>query len=277
MRFAYYLLIILIITICPIAATGQDNLSYSGSSTIGMGILEQGAIKAFKEKTGLEFTLVEHPGSGQGVQNLIDGKVTVAGASRQLKKKEINRGAKGVIIGFDAIAVFVHKKNPVTNLTKDQLKNIFTGKVKNWKQVGGKDAPITPNTEIIGEKRATLEVFKKIIMDNEPYAIGFKEIDLPADQIIHLSHDETGISTVSLGLLSSVSKYAREHVKIIAVNDVEPSEENIRRRQYLISRPLTIATKGAASGNARKFVQFMLSSEGQKFVAKNFIPMRTVK
>jgi phosphate transport system substrate-binding protein len=82
---------------------------------------------------------------------------------------------------------------------------------------------------------------------------------------------------VSLGLLASASKYAREHVKVIAVNDVEPTEENIRKRKYLISRPLTIATKGTATGDVRKFIQFMLSSEGQKFVAKNFIPMRTVK
>src|SRR6266498_2648863 len=109
----------------PLAAMAQDEISYSGSSTIGTGILEAGAVKAFEAKTGIKFKSVEQPGSGKGLKALLDGNVTLAGASRPLhpeEKKELLSNT----IGFDAIAVFVHTTNPIKNLSKTQLQGIFS-------------------------------------------------------------------------------------------------------------------------------------------------------
>jgi len=259
----------------PALALAADGLSYSGSSTIGQSILEAaGAKKAFEAKTGLKFASFEVPGSGKGVEALIAGKVSVAGASRPLKAAEKSAGVLGTVIGYDAVAVFVNKDNPVNDLSKEQLKGIFTGKIKNWKEVGGKDAPIVVNTEIQGGKRATMEMFNEMVMDKAAYGAGFKEIDLPKDQIIEIARQPNGIGTPSLGLLAAVPADVRAKVKAISVDGTTPTQEDIQSGAYLISRPLNLATMGPPKGDVKAFVDFMLSPAGQAFVGKDFVPVR---
>ncbi len=259
--------------ILPQVVLAGDGISYSGSSTIGMSILEEGAIKAFEQKTGIKFTSVKQPGSGKGIKALINGEANLAGASRALKKKE-RKQVLGKTIGYDAIAVFIHKENPVKNLTKAQLKGIFTGEIKNWKDVGGNDAPITPNTEILGDQRATMLVFQKMAMDGADYGKGFNEIDLPRDQIVQLASDRNGICSVSFGLLAATRESVKNKVKSVSVNGIEPTPKNIKSGAYLISRPLTLATKGLPKGDVKEFISFILSPEGQKIVGINFVPVR---
>jgi len=255
----------------PGAVFGEKILSYSGSSTIGMGILEAGALKTFEEKTGVKFTSVDMPGSGKGIQALLEGKATVAGVSRELTQKEKDNNLFGTVIGYDAIAVFVHNNNAVKNLSKEKLKGIFTGRIKNWKEVGGKNAPIEPNTEIAGEKRATMLAFQEMAMDNAPYGSGFRQIDFPRDQISETAKNENAICTVSMGLRSRLSAHLRDKVKVVTVNGVEPTETDILSGSYVISRPLLLVTKGKPRAEAKRFIEFMLSTEGQKKVGINFV------
>ncbi len=271
MAFVFFVMVALCVTH---PAMAQDEISYSGSSTIGMSVLEAGAVKAFEEKTGIKFKSIEQPGSGKGIKALLEGKVTLAGASRSLEAEEKKQKLIGHAIGYDAIAVFVNKKNPVNNLTKEQIKGIFTGKIKNWKEVGGKDAPINVNTEIWGQQRATMLAFQEMAMDKAPYGKGFKEIDFPRDQIVEVAKDENGICSVSFGLLAAVSADLRDKVKAVTVNGIDPSDKNIQSGAYLISRPLLLVTVGLPKGNVKKFIDFMLSKEGQDIVNKNFVPVR---
>jgi phosphate transport system substrate-binding protein len=262
----------------PALTLAADGLAYSGSSTIGQAILDSGgAKKAFEAKTGIRFVSFEVPGSGKGVEALIAGKVPLAGASRPIKPAEKAAGVLGTIIGYDAVAVFVNKENPVNDLSKEQLKGIFTGKIKNWKEVGGKDAPIAVNTEIQGAKRATMEMFNEIVMDKAPYGAGFKEIDLPRDQIIEVARSPNGIGTPSLGLLAAVPPDVRAKVKAIWVDGIAPTHEDIQSGAYLISRPLNLATIGAPKGDVKAFIDFMLSPDGQAFVGKDFVPVRKAR
>jgi phosphate transport system substrate-binding protein len=263
-----------VLFISAAAAFAGDELTYSGSSTIGMSILDAGAVKAFDQKTGIKFVSIEQPGSGKGIQALLDGKVTLAGVSRALKSEEKAKKLLGTAIGYDAIAVFIHKNNPVKNLTKDQVKGIFTGKIKNWKEVGGKNAPIEPNTEIAGEKRATMLAFQEMAMDNAAYGTGFKEIDFPRDQIVDVAKNENSICGVSFGLLAAVSGDLRGNVKAATVNGIAPTDANIQSGAYLISRPLLLVTTGLPKGDVKKFIDFMLSPEGQKIVGMNFVPVK---
>jgi phosphate transport system substrate-binding protein len=262
------------VLVLPGVAAAADELSYSGSSTIGMGILDTGATKAFERQSGIAFKSVDQPGSGKGIQALLDGKVTLAGASRALKAEEKRQKLLGTAVGYDAIAVFVHRNNPVKDLTKEQLKGIFTGRIKNWKEVGGKNAPIRPNTEIAGEQRATMLAFQEMAMDNAAYGSGFKEIDFPRDQIVDVAKNENSICSVSYGLLASVDADLRGKVKALTVNGIEPTDRNIQSGAYLISRPLLLVTKGLPKGSVKKFIDFMLSPEGQKIVGINFVPVR---
>lgn len=274
MRRLFFVMLIAMMLSLPQVVFGDDEISYSGSSTIGMSILEAGAVKAFEQKTGLKFKSIEQPGSGKGIKALLEGKVTMAGASRKLETEEKKQNLIGTAIGYDAIAVFVNKKNPVNNLTKEQIKGIFTGKIKNWKEVGGKDAPIRVNTEIAGEKRATMLAFQEMAMDKAPYGTGFKEIDFPRDQIVEVAKDENGICSVSFGLLAAVSADLRNKVKAFNVGGIDPSDKNIQSGAYPISRPLLLVTNGLPKGNVKKFIDFMLSKEGQDIVNKNFVPVR---
>jgi len=267
------MIILAALFVLPLGALAQDDLSYSGSSTIGMGILEAGAVKAFEAKTGIKFKSIDQPGSGKGIKALIDGKVTVGGASRALSSDE-KKSVLSHTIGYDAIAIFVHKNNPVKNLSKKQLQGIFSGKIKNWSEIGGKNAQIHPNTEIMGSKRATTEFFQEHIMDGAPYGAGFKEIDFPRDQIAEVAKDESGICGVSLGLLAAVSSDVKGNVKAISVNGVEPTNRDVRTGAYMISRPLVLATQGLPKGDVKKFIDFIQSKEGQEIVSKNFVPVK---
>lgn len=270
------LIIMLLTTLIILPNLALADLTYSGSSTIGTGILNAGAVSAFEKKKGIKFKSVEIPGSGKGVKALIEGKVDIAGASRPLKSEEKNEKLSAATIGYDAIAVFVHKNNPVKKLTKSQLKGIFTGQIKNWKEVGGKNTPIVPNTEILDGKRATIEMFQEHAMDGAAYA-KFKQVELPRDQIVELAKEENGICSVSLGLLATLGSDVKGKVKAISVDGFEPTEKNVQSGAYLISRPLLLVTKGVAKGEAKDFISFILSLEGQAIVAKNFVPVRKVK
>jgi phosphate transport system substrate-binding protein len=256
------------------AQGAAEELRYVGSSTIGTSILEAEAAAAFTKNSGIKFTAIEQIGSGRGIQAVLEGKTSLAGASRPLKTDEKKAKLIGTNIGYDAIAVFVHGDNPVKNLTKEQLKGIFTGAITNWREVGGKDAPITPNVEILTGKRATVEMVQELVLDGAAYGRGFKEVDLPRDQIIDLAANSNGICTVSIGLLAAVPADVRGKVKAISVNNIEPNENNVRSGAYLISRPLVLVTLGLPKGAAKDFISFMLSPEGQAIVAKNFVAVR---
>jgi phosphate transport system substrate-binding protein len=268
------LLATLIVTLVSLPALAAGDLRYIGSSTIGTGVLQAGAAQEFTAKTGIKFAAIEQPGSGKGIQALIEGKTPLAGASRPLKVAEKKEKLIGTIIGYDAIAVFVHQSNPLQDLTKEQLKGIFTGQIKNWKEVGGSDAPIAPNTEILTGKRATVEMFQEMVLDGAAYGQDFKEIDLPRDQIVDLASNPNGICSVSLGLLAAVPGDVKAKVKPILINGVEPTEKNVQSGAYLISRPLLLVAKGLPKGEVKEFIQFMLSSDGQAIVARNFVPVR---
>jgi len=267
-------LLLLTALMIPLPGLAAGEVRYSGSSTIGTGILQEGAVEAFEAKTGIRFASLEQP--GKGIRALIQGKVSLAGASRPLEREE-KKKLLGTIIGYDAITVFVHESNPVDDLTKAQLKGIFTGQIRGWHEVGGRDAPITPNTEILSGKRATNQMFRKLVLNDAPYGQGFKEIDLPRDQIVDLADTENGICSVSLGLLAATSAEVRSRVKTISIDGVAPSEGNVQSGAYLVSRPLLLVTKGLPKGEAKEFIAFILSPEGQRIVARHFVPVRRLR
>lgn len=274
MRGKAFLVLWCVGALVALPAHAAQELRYEGSSTIGMGLLEKGAVAAFTAKTGVRFASVENSGSGKGVEALLAGKVALAGASRPLSTEEKAKKLVGHVIGHDGIGVFVHNGNPVDNLTREQLQKIFTGEIRNWKAVGGKDAPISPNTEIQGEKRATLLEFQRLVMDGAAYGKGFKEVNLPRDQIFLLAGDEGGICTVSLGLGRSVRKELHGAVKAVMIDGVPPTEENIRSGRYPASRPLLLVTTERPDDAVRQFVDFMLSPAGQEIVAKEFVTLK---
>jgi phosphate transport system substrate-binding protein len=251
-----------------VSVNANEELSYEGSSTVGEGVMLK-AVKVFEEKTKIPFRTVGLLGSGTGFKAVMEGKVPIGGMSRALKRKEKRQNPYYQIIGYDAIAIFVHDKNPIQNLSKDQVKGIFTGEITNWKELGGGDADIVVVTEIKAGDRATIQEFKKMALDGAEFG-ETKEIDKPHDCVKYIASDEYAITHASLAFNMS-------GVKALALDTIEPSFEHVKTGAYRLSRPLLLLAKELPKGNVRKFFEFILSPEGQAIVAEKFVPVRTTQ
>lgn len=270
----YLMLFLLSLLALPRLAFAE--LSYIGSSTIGTCILNAGAVEAFRKKTGMRFSSVQIPGTGKGIKALIEGETGIAGATRPLKPEEMKQGLNAFKIGFDAIAVFVHADNPVADLSREQLKGIFSGRIANWKEVGGKPATILPTTNILVAERATDAMFRELVMDGAHFG-KFRQVGLPRDQLLQLARNPDGICVASVGLIESLPARIRESIKTVSINGLKPTKQNVRSGAYAICSPLLLVTKGRPKADQEEFIKFLLSSEGQKIVSRNFVPVRKQK
>lgn len=250
-----------------LATAALADLTYNGSSTIGQHILPE-ATKVFTQKSGINFASIKNDGSGKGIKAIIAGQCDVAGISRAPKDSEKKEDLRFYTIGFDAISVIVHKDNPVKTLAKDQVAGIFAGKIRNWKEVGGKDAPIVPVTEILGEKRATQVVFTEIVLGTDDlskaYGDNIVQVDRPVDEAAAVAKDLNAISAVSAAFVTDA-----HHA--LTVDGVAPTTENVVNGTYPISRPLNLVTPKKAPQEVMEFVKFMLTPDAQVIVGQNFV------
>ena len=236
-----------------------SELVISGSTTVQKRIVEPGAAK-LKEATGIDAKF-QGVGTGKGMIALAEGKVTVAAASETLaeaidsaKKQAADAGGSFTAppnlkfheLAKDSITVIVHKDNTVGSLSKDQLKAIHTGKVKNWKEVGGPDLPIKVVTSHAGS--ATRNVFAKQVMDGADYVAGAVEVRTTREEINEVSKDKGGIGAVSEGFFAQ-NKGNAKAVKAPTV-----------------SRPLGLVTKGDASPEVQKLIDFFVKGPGKGLI-----------
>jgi phosphate transport system substrate-binding protein len=251
-----------------VAITGTahaEDLTYDGATTIGKRIMLEAA-PAFESKTGNKFVKIELNGTGKGLKAALAGQVSVAGVSRSLTKDELAQKPYFEVIGYDALGVFVNEKNPVKVLTKAQLKAIYTGKIKNWKEVGGRDLPIVACSESPTGGRATVDAFKNMVLDGEAFG-PLKEVDDASDCVKAAAKDPAVVGAATMA-------YAEVGARVLPVDGVKPTPDDVRAGNYLLSRPLLLVAKGKPAGALKAFVAFMLSPEGQKIVAKSFVSVR---
>ena len=262
--------VVLALISITLATSALAEITYDGSSTIGENILPE-ATKLFTQKTGIIFSSIKNNGSGIGIKSLLAKKCDIAGISRAPKAEEKKEDLKFHVIGNDAIAVIVNKANPVKSLTKAQIADIFSGKIRNWKDVGGKDGPIIPVIEILVMKRATQIVFNELIFGNDNVAKSYgenaKEINTPAEEASFVMNNPNSIAAVSLA-------FATDNHGIVAVNGVAPDHSTIQNGSYMLSRPLNLVTPGKPTTEVTEFVKFMLTPEAQAIVGKHFVPAK---
>ncbi len=205
-------------------------------------------------------------GSNQGLKNLIDGSVAIAATSRPLKAAETQAGIQLVPIAKDAIALVVGINNPFKgNLTKDQVRDIYLGKITNWSQVGGTNQPIRVINR--ATTSGTREAFQDIVLLGQ----GFPP-DSP--NFITWKQDETtailrdlGDNGISYATVSQVEK--QEIVRIIAIDGVLPTDTNaVKAGRYPINRSLFLGVKKTTSPVSKQFIEFVLSPKGQQIVQR---------
>lgn len=240
-------------------------LHYDGATTISNKIFPT-ALPAFKTRTGVS-VVVDRNGAGRGLKRAMAGEVDLAGVSRALTADELARGPYFQIIGYDALGVFVHEGNPVRDLTRAQLEGLFTGAVKNWREVGGRDLPVEPCTEHLDSERATVNGFRTLALGARPFG-RVRELEDPADCLAYVALHPGAVTPATM-------TYAIPGVRPIAIDGLGPIAPHIRSSRYLLTRPLLLVSAKPPAGPARQFFDFILSPDGQALVAASgFVPAR---
>jgi phosphate transport system substrate-binding protein len=294
----YHYLLASILLITPILFFGckkkegdaeKTVISIKGSDT--MVNLAQKWAESYMQKNPNTSIQVTGGGSGTGIAALLNGTIDLANASRELKEIELEtakqKGISPVVyeVALDGIAVILHPENKIDNLTIKQVSDIFSGKITNWKQLGGSDMIIT----LYGRENSsgTYEFFKDHVLGKDESG---KQVDYPpATQVLQgtaalgeaVARDVKGIGYGGVGYFAQ-----RNDVKILHLKKdenspaISPSENNkvnyevIWSGDYSISRYLYCFTNGEANGELKNYMDFILSPEGQKLVeTMEYIPL----
>lgn len=250
----------------PAAATAQ--LTLAGSSTVQP--VAEVAAQAFEAvHPGTEVD-VQGGGSSVGISSARSGLADIGMVSRALKPGEADLVA--VSIAIDGIALVVHRDNPVTALTKDQVVAIYTGGVTSWSAVGGDDHAITlVNKE---EGRSTLELFEGYFGLKGKVAPGAVVIGPNGQAITTVAGNPWAIAYVSIGS-ATLAEAQGTPIRRVSLDGIAASVETVSNATYPLVRPLNLVTLGPAKGLAKEFEDFLLSEAGQEIVAKeDFVPVR---
>ena len=221
------------------AAENTEAAKLSGTVTLAgstsMQKLCEAMIESFEESYPDITVTAEYTGSGAGLESLVGGKTDIGNASRALKDSEKAAGVEENIVAIDGIAVIANKAGKVLDLTTEQLSDIYTGKITNWKDLGGDDEAIV----VIGREAGsgTRGAFEELldVADQCAYA---QELDSTGGVLAKVASTPGSIGYVSLDVVDDT-------VKALSLDGVEPTEENIVAGSYKLSRPFVMATLGA--------------------------------
>jgi phosphate transport system substrate-binding protein len=256
-------------------ASKAQKLVIKGSDTV-LPLSQKEAENYMKKSPGKNITVVGG-GSGVGIAALLDNSTDIAMSSRKIKMDErlklqdAGRSYKEVIVANDALSVIVNKTNKVSKLTREQIEQIFTGKIKNWNEVGGDDMKIVVYSRETSS--GTYEFFKEHVMNRKNYASSV--LNMPATGAIIQSVSQTKGAIGYVGLA-----YVNNEVKDIAVSYdgktfVNSSLENAMNKSYPIVRPLYYYYSTSKENIVKPFIDYILSAEGQKTVQDvGYIPLK---
>ena len=252
----------------PTAASGgTSKISVVGSTSVTplMQELAEG-YKSVEPNVSIE---VQGVGSSAGIKAATEGTADLGMSSRELKEAE-KPGLTETTIALDGIAIVVHPNNPVSDLTQDQIAKIFKGEITNWSEVGGADKPIIVVSREDGSgTRGAFEEMMKLTQEKDGKSVSL----LVADAIIansngavksNVAAKENAIGYLSMGSVDTT-------VKASKVDGVDGVEAQVVAGNYPISRPFIIMTKGEAKDDVKKFIDYIMSKDGQKIVGESYI------
>lgn len=225
--------------------------------------IAQAAAEAWMNENPNDTINVSGGGSGDGIQAIIDGDVEIGNASRLIKEEERqtaeSKGREIVEhkIAADALSVVVHPSNDISDLTIEEVRDIFAGDITNWKDVGGEDKEIAVYHREEGS--GTRATFEKNVMDDKQVTSGALSKESNGSMRQAISDNPEGIGYVGLG-------YLDDSIKSLSLDGIEPSAETTLSEEYPIGRTLQMYTDGEPTGLAKEFIDFIFSEEGQEIV-----------
>jgi phosphate transport system substrate-binding protein len=239
------------------ASTLSGTITESGSTSVQP--LAELLAAAFKTKNPNVTVTIQGGGSSVGIKAATDGTVNVGASSRELTAAEA-ANLKEFVLCKDGIAIIVNPANNVSNLTKEQVKNIFAGTITNWKDVGGADKSI----HIVAreEGSGTRGAFEELIMGKDA-KIATKAILQSSNGAILqvVKGDPDAVGFVSFGYLDNTAK-------ALSIAGVAATADNAKNGSYIIVRPFLFVTKGEPTGLTKAFIDYCLSSEVQQIIIK---------
>ena len=230
----------------------------------GVSVVGSTSVQPFAEALAEEFMVghsaekifIQGGGSTAGIQAVLTGAAQVGMSSRKLEESE--KALIAIPIIYDAIAVIVHRTNPLDNLSMDQIRKIYAGRITRWKEVGGVDRAITVVTREEGS--GTRETFQNLVMGrHEEISLGALVQDSNGAIRQVVADDPNAIGFISLGLVN-------DRVKALKLDGMEPTVENVRAQRYKIVRPFLFVFKAPPQGIAKDFLDYVLSPKGQKLL-----------
>ncbi|MEK5148266.1 MAG: phosphate ABC transporter substrate-binding protein [Psychrobacillus psychrotolerans] len=233
-------------------------VSISGSTSVGPLAEKLAAKYTEKDNTNIEINQI---GSSAGITNAISGVSEIGMSSRDLKEEEVASGLNEVIIAYDGIVVVTHPSNKVKDLTMEQVKQIFTGEITNWSELGGDDLEIVVVSREDGS--GSRDAFQEIV----EYSSG----ELIRNSIIASGNGNIKTTVANnkhaVGFISF--EYIDENISTIDINGVEATAENVLQKKYSLSRPfLFVYKEGQLTEAGQQFIDFILSEEGQLIAAE---------
>jgi len=240
----------------------QNAINWAGCGITKKAFMQELAIE-YEKRTGIKINL-NGGGATKGIRKAATGEIDIGGACRTtLANDPEERGAHQIPVAWDALVVIVHKDNPVSDISFQQLQKIYLGEIDNWKELGGNDAPIdlyVRRGKLSGVGRTLRElVFHNFDQDFKP------------DYVMKSSGPlEEGVMKNANGLgVTGISSAKRRDVKILQLNGHAPTYENIKTGNYVLYRPLYLVTRlGDRNNKGRDFIRFAVSREGQDIIRR---------
>jgi phosphate transport system substrate-binding protein len=251
----------------------ESSIVIKGSTTVLP--IAQGTLEAFmKQNPGVQMSL-SGGGSGEGIKALIDKTANIGNSSREIKKEELalaeSKGVKPVahVVAYDAIIPVVHPKNKVSNLTIEQLNQIYQGKITNWKEVGGDDMKIVVISR--DSSSGTYETWDHFVMKKAKVTPKAQMLASNGALVTAVAKNRYAIAYLGMG-------YVNKTVKPVQVNGISATAQTAMSKEYPLSRELYMYTDGEPTGDIAKYIAFVKSPEGQKIVAdEGFVPLMEIK
>ena len=253
------IVMIAVLAICMLTGCGSkssETVTTDGSTSMEKVIGALG--EAFQEDTGISFTY-NPTGSGSGIQAVQEGRCDIGLSSRDLKDEEKESGLTATVLAYDGIAIVVNPENQVSDLSLEDIAKIYKGEIKNWKEVGGKDAEIV----LIGREAGsgTRDGFESITGTEEACQYR-QELTSTGDVITTVSQNPDAIGYASVASLNDT-------VKALTVDGVAATEDTIKDGSYVVQRPFVLVTKTDTelSEAAQKFFDFATSTDANQIIS----------
>lgn len=261
--------IMLTLVISVVGCARQNDASKDSGKLSGtLTIAGSTSVQPFSEVLAEEFQAqnagvqvnVQGGGSSQGVEAAISGAANIGAVSRDLKEEEKAKANLVVTpIALDGVVVVVNPANKATALKLEDIKNIYLGNIKNWKELGGDDAPITVVSREAGS--GTRDAFSDIVMNKEDILKNAIVQNSTGAVRTTVAGDKNAIGYISLSKVN-------QDVKTLDIDGVKASEENVKSGTYKLQRPFIYITKDTQQGLSKAFIDFVLSEEGQNIIVE---------